>query len=116
MVHQHKGDVHGQARSEQETVHAVHAEVNWVCRNGTLHAGAPCTIHCVPYCLSCLPLAYIVGTGCLHNNIHFPYSKHSTPSPSMYHTMQKVPTAKWSHCVPCLCNFNCSSDCVHTKL
>ena len=30
---------HGQARSEQETVHAVHAEVSWVCRNGALHAG-----------------------------------------------------------------------------
>ena len=39
MVHQHKGDGHGQAKSEQETVHAVYAEVSWVCRNGALHAG-----------------------------------------------------------------------------
>ena len=46
MVHQHKGDGHGQAMSEQETVHAVHVEVSCVCRNGALHAGALC-VHCV---------------------------------------------------------------------
>ena len=44
VVHQHKGDGHGQARSEQETVHAVHAEVSRVCRNGALHASALCVL------------------------------------------------------------------------
>ena len=64
------------------------------------------TFHCFPDYLPCISLGYIVGTGRVHNHIHLLYSKHSTPSPSMYHTMQKVPTAKWSHCVPCPLNFN----------
>ena len=42
----------------------------------------------------------------VHNHVHFPYSKHSTPSSSMYHMMQMVPTAKWSYCVLCPLNFN----------
>ena len=41
VVHQHKGDGCGQARSEQETVHAVHAEVSWMCRNCVV------CVHCV---------------------------------------------------------------------
>ena len=48
VVHQHKGDGHGQARSEQETVHAVHAEVSWVCRNGALHAGGILVFYIFP--------------------------------------------------------------------
>ena len=41
LVHQHTGDGHRQVRSEQATVHAVHAEVSWVCRNGAL------CVHCI---------------------------------------------------------------------
>ena len=40
VVHQHKSHGHGQARPEQKTMHAEHAEISWVCRNDALHAGA----------------------------------------------------------------------------
>ena len=50
-------------------------------------------------CLSRISSACNYGTGCFPDLFHPPHCKHSTSSPSMSYTMQKVSTAKCSHCV-----------------
>ena len=100
VVHQHQGHGRGQARSEQEAVHTEHDEVSWVCRNGALHTGGILVTCVCLHWLSHISSACNCGTGWLPDLIHLLHCKHSTSSPSMSYTMEKVSTAKCSHCVP----------------
>ena len=75
-----------------------HVITGWVCRNGPLHAGVILVVYIFPDWPSCISLVCTSGHGSLPNHSHY---KHSTPSPSLYCTMQKVPIAKWTNCVPC---------------
>ena len=81
VVHQHQVHGRGQARSEQEVVHAEHDEVSWVYRNGAIHAGG-ILVPCV--CLHCPSrISSACNAGCSPVLIHPLHCKHSTPSPSM---------------------------------
>ena len=92
MVHQQKGDGHGQARSEQETVHAVHAEVSWVCRNGALLASAPsvpCVSDGVSYDISLVCASSDLLNAC---SFLFLHHMHSPSLSSFHHTLQALLT------------------------